>query len=220
MTVQKFVAEFLGTLALCLVGIMSIQSGDLLAIAFAHGLTIMVMVGAFGAVSGGHFNPAVTFGFLIAKRIDFVNALIYWAAQILGAIVGCLLIKLMVADPTAVIQAGTPAVGADFTVMAAFIAEIIGTFVLVTVVFGSAVDSKGLGPPAVCIGLSITLMILALGAISGQSINPARFLGPAVLTGGLTNAWLYIAGPLIGGALAAGIFEYGIIRKRPQESTG
>lgn len=210
MNQKALIAEFIGTFTLVFIGVGAIagnyinggQTG-LVGIALAHGLAIAVMVSATAAVSGGHLNPAVTIGLFAAKKIDAVNTVGYVLAQCLGGIVAAGLIKLCV--PAMALEAvgmGTPAVGAGVPVSMAFFTEIILTFFLVFVVYGSAVDKRAPKVGGLFIGLTVALDILMGGPISGAAMNPARHLGPALLGGGLQNIWLYWLGPVIGGVLA------------------
>lgn len=211
MNQKALIAEFIGTFTLVFIGVGAIagnyinggQTG-LVGIALAHGLAIAVMVSATAAVSGGHLNPAVTIGLFAAKKIDAVNAVGYVLAQCLGAIVAAGLVKLCVpAMALAAVGMGTPAVGAGISVSNAFFTEIILTFFLVFVVYGSAVDKRAPKVGGLFIGLTVALDILMGGPISGAAMNPARHLGPALLGGGLQNIWLYWLGPVIGSVLAA-----------------
>ena len=211
MNQKALIAEFIGTFTLIFVGVGAIagnyinggQTG-LTGIALAHGLAIAVMVSATAAVSGGHLNPAVTIGLFFAGKIDRLNTVGYVLAQCLGGIVAAGLIKFCVpAMALAAVGMGTPAVGAGIPVGMAFITEIILTFFLVFVVYGSAVDKRAPKVGGLFIGLTVALDILMGGPISGAAMNPARHLGPALLGGGLQNIWLYWLGPVIGGILAA-----------------
>jgi len=211
MNSKKFIAEFIGTFALIFVGVGSIASNfinggqtGLVGIALAHGLTIAVMVSATAAISGGHLNPAVTIGFFCTKKIDLAGTINYIVAQCLGAITAAALLKVCI--PTAALTAvsmGTPALAEGITVSMGLITEIILTFFLVFVIYGTAVDSRAPQVGGLFIGLTVTLDILIGGPITGAAMNPARHLGPALMGGGLDNLWLYWVGPVIGGILAA-----------------
>lgn len=217
MKTKALVAEFIGTFALIFVGVGSIAAAQmagpgsgLVGIALAHGLTIAVMVSATAAISGGHLNPAVTVGAWVGKKIDTANALGYIVSQCLGAIVAAALVKLAI--PGAVLAAvgmGTPAVNAQagVTTTMALAAEIILTFFLVFVVYGTAIDKRAPKVGGLFIGLTVALDILMGGPISGAAMNPARHLGPALLGGGLQNTWLYWVGPLLGGILAGLVYH-------------
>ena len=208
---KKFIAEFIGTFALIFIGVGSIacnfiNGGEtgIVGIALAHGLTIAVMASATAAISGGHLNPAVTIGMLCAKKIDFGGAINYIAAQCLGGIAAAALLKLCLpAAALTAVNMGTPALAPGITIGMGLLTEIILTFFLVFVIYGTAVDSRAPQVGALFIGLTVTLDIFVGGPITGAAMNPARHLGPALLGGGLTNLWLYWAGPVIGGILAA-----------------
>lgn len=208
---KALLAEFIATFALVFVGVGAIaanhysggQSG-LVGIALAHGLTIAVMAAATGAISGGHINPAVSIGLFFAKKIDALNTIGYVLAQCLGAIAGAFMIKLCF--PETVLQAvgmGTPALAPNISAGMGLITEIILTFFLVFVIYGTAVDRRAPKMGGLFIGLAVTLGIFVGGPITGAAMNPARYLGPALLGGGLNNLWLYWLGPVIGGILAA-----------------
>lgn len=215
MDFRKFFAEFMGVFALCFCGILAIHHSEgLLGVALAHGLAIAVMIGAFAATSGAHFNPAVSLALLITGRMSFSEFMLYVIAQILGGVVACLAVMgIMGGSAIEIIATGTPAVGVDIETFAAFLAEIVGTFLLVTVIYGSAVDKRAPVGAPLYIGLVIAAVILAIGPVSGAALNPARYLGPAGI-GGVMNAdaWVWIAGPLVGGGLAGLFYEYIILK--------
>lgn len=211
MNVKALIAEFIGTFALIFVGVGAIASNyiiggqsGLVGIALAHGLTIAVMVSATAAISGGHFNPAVTIGLFVAQKIDAINTFGYVIAQCLGAIFAAFLIKLcMPHDALMAVGMGTPALGANISTSMGLLTEIILTFFLVFVVYGTAVDKRAPKVGGLFIGLTVALDILIGGPITGAAMNPARHLGPALLGGGLQNLWIYWVGPIVGGILAA-----------------
>ena len=214
-SIKPLVAEFIGTFTLIFIGVGAISADyitggklGLTGIALAHGLAIAVMASATGAVSGGHLNPAVTISLWCVKKIDSTAALRYVIAQCLGAIFAAFLIKLAV--PAAVLSAismGTPGVGAGSTVTMALVTEIVLTFFLVFVVYGTAVDARAPKCGGLFIGLTVALDILMGGPISGAAMNPARYIGPALLGGGFQNGWIYFVGPILGGILAAQIYK-------------
>lgn len=209
---RQSVAEAIGTFALIFIGVLSIAAAGiagapaglvtLASIGLAHGLTIAVMVAALGAVSGGHFNPAVTLGFVVAGKMKPALGLIYWVAQLIGAsAAGVLLASLFGPGPVA---GGTPDLGPTVGVGAGIILEAVATFFLVLVVFGTAVDERApAGVFPLAIGLTIALDIMAIGPLTGGAINPARAFGPALASGHWNHHLVYWLGPLIGGALAA-----------------
>lgn len=220
MHTKIFVAEFVGTFALIFIGVAAIcadhltgGSSGLVGIALAHGLTIAVMASATGAISGGHLNPAVTFATMITGRVPFKIGILYWSAQISGAIIAMLCAKLIVAESTLVaVGYAMPSVGAGATLGNALVAEIVATFLLMFVIWGTAVNRNAPKMGGLFIGLAVTLDILAIGPISGAAMNPARHLAPALLGGGLENIWLYWVGPFVGAAIA-GLLWKGVLDK-------
>jgi MIP family channel proteins len=214
--VRNAVTEALGVFTLCFIGIMAINSpNDLLGIALAHGLAFGVMVAALGHVSGGHFNPAITLGLLLGRKIDAPMAGAYWAAQLLGGLIAALLIAFTVSRDAVAI--GTPTL--DVNPFIGILLELVATFFLVLVVYGTVVDRRA--PASVypfAIGLTITIGILAIGAYTGGALNPARGFGPALVSGewGGTAAWLI--GPLLGGVLAWALHSYVLMPREEPES--
>lgn len=205
-------AEAIGTFALTFVGLLAISAGtisgapdgtvSLATVALAHGLTITVMVAAMGAVSGGHFNPAVTFGFVATGRLPVAAGAVYWAAQVAGSALAALLVAALFG--TGPVSAGTPDLAAGISQGQGIAVEAVTTFFLVLVVFGSAVDERA--PKSAfpfAIGLTVALDIMATGPITGGAMNPARVLGPALVSGHWSNHLVYWAGPLLGGLLGA-----------------
>ena len=215
MNIKPLVAELVGTFALIFIGVGSIVANHLTngqvgltGIALAHGLTIAVMVSATAAVSGGHLNPAVTIGLLTANKISLNNAIGYVIAQCVGAILAAICLKICLpADALAAVNMGTPAPAVGISMIMALVTEIILTFFLVFVVYGTAVDKRAPKVGGLFIGLTVALDILMGGPITGAAMNPARYLGPALLGGGLTYIWLYWIGPILGGILAAQLYH-------------
>ena len=215
MNFKALLAEFIGTFALIFIGVGAIASNylnngqtGLVGIALAHGLTIAVMVSATGAISGGHLNPAVTLGLFSVKKIDAVNTMGYIMAQCFGAIAAAGLLKLSL--PVSALEAvsmGTPALAQGITPLMRLITEIVLTFFLVFVVYGTAVDKRAPKVGGLFIGLTVGLDILMGGPITGAAMNPARHLGPALLGGGMSQVWLYWLGPVVGGVLAANYYR-------------
>ena len=215
-SMRPLIAEFIGTFTLIFIGVGAIAADQitggklgLTGIALAHGLAITVMVSATAAISGGHLNPAVTISLWFVQKIDSINAIRYIVAQCLGAILAALLIKGSIpASVLTSIGMGTPSVAPGITVSMALLTEFILTFFLVFVVYGTGVDSRAPKCGGLFIGLTVALDILMGGPISGAAMNPARYLGPALLGGGLQNWWIYFVGPISGGILAATIYRY------------
>jgi len=212
---QRAAAELVGAFALVFVGAGSVAvvaqtDGGLVAVALAHGLVIAVMASAVGHISGGHFNPAVTLGFLVTKRMAPSLAGIYWLAQFAGAVLGALLLTLLLPDAlTDPVALGTPALGLGIGAGAAVVIEAILTFVLVWVIFATAADPRGsfTSIAGLAIGGTITLDILMGGPLTGAAMNPARAFGPQLFSGEWSDFWVWYLGPLVGGAAAALAYE-------------
>jgi len=222
--VRRGTAEFVGAFALTFIGAGSIMVGaDLVGVAFAHGLVIAVMVSAVGHISGRHFNPAVTFGFLITKRITGSLAVVYWIAQMLGAVLGALLLLWIFPDRiTDATHLGAPTVSEEISVGAGFVVELILTFLLVWVIFASAADPRGsfVSIAGLAIGLTITLDILMGGPLTGAAMNPSRAFGPELVAWFWDDAWIWYIAPLLGGGLAALAYEHLYLRGLEVPSAG
>ena len=214
-------AEFLGTFALVFVGSGSIiratlTGGSIAEVALAHGLILSVMVTATMRVSG-HFNPAVTLGFLVTRRIEGAMAGLYVIAQFFGAIVAAY--ALSWTFPEAAVEAsrlGGQFISGEITLPMAIVLEAIGTFFLVFVIFGTAVDPKAPQVGGFAIGLTLGAMILAFGPLTGASLNTARSFGPAVVTQIWEGQAAYWIGPPIGGILAALVYDRLFLRRAPE----
>lgn len=213
--VPNAVAEALGAFALCFVGVLVISNGaDLTGVALSYGLIVAVMVAALGHVSGGHFNPAVTLAYLLARRIDPALAGVYWAAQFVGGLVAAVIVTWTVSrDAVAV---GTPVLATDVNPFVGIVLEAVATFFLVLVIFGTVVDRRA---PAtiypLAIGLSITAGVYAIGPFTGGALNPARAFGPALVGGEWGGVAAWLIGPLLGGLLAWAVHEY-VIAPQPE----
>jgi aquaporin Z len=224
---QRLLAEVVGTFTLIFIGAGSIVAASeaglgvggagLITVALAHGLAIGVMVSAVGHVSGGHFNPAVTVGAWVARRMTTGAAVAYVVAQIAGGLLGALTLRLVLPgsawDP---VTLGTPLVTPGIADWQAIAIEAILTFLLVWVVFATALDPEGsFGKIAgLAIGFTIAMDVLMGGPFTGAAMNPARSIGPAVVSGELTGVWVYILGPVIGGTVAALLYDLGIMRRQ------
>ncbi|KAL3497507.1 hypothetical protein ACH5RR_040239 [Cinchona calisaya] len=216
-SIKSYLAEFIATLLFVFAGVGSaiaynkltsdaaLDPAGLVAVAVAHGLALFVGVAIAANISGGHLNPAVTFGLAIGGNITILTGLFYWIAQLLGSIVACALLKFVtngLSIPTHTVASGMN--GFEGVVM-----EIVITFALVYTVYATAADPKkgSLGTIApIAIGFIVGANILAAGPFSGGSMNPARSFGPAVVSGDFTDNWIYWVGPLIGGGLAGLIY--------------
>jgi MIP family channel proteins len=207
-------AEGLGTFALVFFGLLACigrnENSAVLQSALTHGLTIVVCVAALGGISGGHFNPAVTLGMLWTKRVPVITAVGYLLAQLGSALLASGLIVWLFGKDT--LASGVPTINQELIpVRSAFVPEAMATLVLVVVIFGTSRGSAQLAP--VAIGGSVTAGILAIGPMTGAALNPARYLGPALITGQL-DAWLvYTAGPILGAALAALVMHYYVLER-------
>ena len=213
---RRGVAELVGTFALIFVGMGSIlfagQSG-LVGVALAHGLTIAIMASAVGHISGGHFNPAVTFGFLVTRRIAPSLAAVYWLAQLAGAVLGALALRATFPGE-ANLDTGVPVLHETMGAGSGVALEAILTFFLVWVIFATAADPGGAfkSIAGLAIGLTITIDILAAGPLTGAAMNPARALGPELVQNVWGDFWIYIVGPAAGAAVAALAYDWLYLR--------
>jgi MIP family channel proteins len=217
---QKLVAEFVGTFALVFFGVGSIcadqflrssgQAGlGLLGIALAFGLTLGIMVTSLGHISGGHFNPAVTIGFWVTRRLSTFDTLAYWVAQLAGAVAAAYLLRQVPFDVWSAVQLGTPNLASGISRTNGMIFEGLMTFFLVFVVFATAVDERGAFNKVAgfAIGLTVTIAILFGGPFTGASLSPARAFGPALAANHWTNHGVYWIGPLAGGVIAGWLYD-------------
>jgi len=217
-SLRHFVAEFVGTFALVFIGggaIAAAQGSDsgLVIAALGHGIILAVMVSALMRISG-HFNPAVTLGFLAARRIEPMMAGLYIVAQLVAAIAAAYALKLLL--PAAVASAtrlGGQSVSLDITAGQAIGLEAIATFFLAFVIFGTAVDPKAPRIAGLAIGATIAADILAIGPLTGGSMNPARSFGPAVASGIFEAQAVYWIGPVVGAVAAALLYDTLFIRR-------
>ncbi|WCJ25897.1 tonoplast intrinsic protein 2 2 [Euphorbia peplus] len=217
-SLKSYLSEFIATLLFVFAGVGSaisygkltadaaLDPSGLVAIAIAHAFALFVGVAMAANISGGHLNPAVTFGLAVGGNITLLTGLFYWIAQCLGSTVACLLLQLV----TGGLSIPTHGVAAGMNAIEGVVMEIIITFALVYTVYATAADPKkgslGIIAP-MAIGFIVGANILAAGPFSGGSMNPARSFGPAVVAGDLSQIWIYWVGPLIGGGLAG--FVYG-----------
>jgi len=225
---QKLAAEFVGTFTLIFIGVGAISADQfikssggagigLLGIAAAHGLAYSIMVSSLGHISGGHFNPAVTIGVWVTKRLGTVEALLYWVAQLLGGIAAAFLLTLLLPEEVwRAVSVGTPTLASGFTRTSGMALEAVLTFLLVWVFFATAVDARGaFGKIAgFAIGLTVMMDILVGGPFTGAAMNPARALGPALAARLWTTHGVYWVGPLLGGALAGSLYDALYLKKR------
>jgi aquaporin Z len=205
---KPYLAEFVGTFVLVFLGSAAValapaQTGPLIP-AFAHGLAIVFGAYAFGAISGAHFNPAVTISLLIARAIEPLKATIYILNQVLGAVTAALMLNFILSGQAE----NFGAFSFTTSVESAFLLEAILTFILATVVLQAAVAGKAGNLAGLSIGLTLAACILAGGPLTGASLNPARTLGPAIVAGELGQAWVYVLATIVGGAIAALLYRF------------
>ena len=228
-------AEFVGTFTLVFIGAGSIlalttllqpaihNTQDqgvwggltLVSVALAHGLAIAVMVSAVGHISGGHFNPAVTLGFLVTRRIAPALALVYWSMQFLAATAAAGLLRWFFAEnPRQLTNLGAPGLGGGIDHWQGLVIEIVLTFLLVWVIFATAVDPGGTfkSIAGLAIGLTITIDILMGGPLTGAAMNPARAFGPELVARHWNDAWVWYAGPFVGAVLGALAYDWLYLR--------
>jgi aquaporin Z len=216
---NRTIAEFLGTLWLVLGGCGSavIAAGfpnvgiGLHGVSLAFGLTVLTMAYALGHVSGGHLNPAVTLGLVVAKRFPGKELLPYWVAQVLGGVAGAGILYLIASGQPGFSLAGGFASNGyaehspgGYSTAAALVCEVVMTFVFLVVILGSTDARSPAGFAPIAIGLCLTLIHLISIPVTNTSVNPARSTGPALFVGGwaLSQLWLFWIAPLLGAALA------------------
>jgi MIP family channel proteins len=213
----KLLAEFIGTFAFVFIGAgtAAVVGGSaglsgITAVAFAHGLAIMAFAFAYGSVSGGHMNPAVTIGVLAAGAMRAGEAIGYIISQLVGGIAGALLLRTVLGGaatglgmPTLAHGLALGATTVTVTPEAGFMIEAVLAFLLITVVLSTAVAGRAGSLAPLAIGMTLTFNILMGGALTGAPFNPARALGPMVATGNFNDAWLYLTAPIVGAIIAA-----------------
>jgi MIP family channel proteins len=216
------VAEFVGTFALIFVGagaVITASAGnlDLVGVALAHGLVLAVMISITGHISGGLINPAVTIALWTAGKIGSQRGAVLIGAQLLGAVIGALLVRYVVGGASFDAGgAGAPALDPSVSVGTGIVLEAILTFFLVFAVFGTAVDDKGPWNKTAgfTIGLVIAFDILAFGTLTGAAMNPARWFGPALVGGLWDDALVWIVGPIAGAIIAGVLYTTVLLRGR------
>jgi MIP family channel proteins len=213
------IAELVGTFLFFFVGAGSVvlaahagASGPgLVGVALAHGLALAVMVSALGAISGAHFNPAVTVAIRLAGGISWYNAVAYVVVQLVGAVIaGLLLNSVMPGEAARASFLGTPILDPAISVGAGIAIEAVLTLVLVLAVFGTAVDRRAPRLGGMAIGLAVAADILMGGPLTGAAMNPARWFGPALASGHWENWYVWWIGPLIGAIVGAVIYRYAL----------
>ena len=198
-------AEFIGAFVLVFAGCGSIAVGtlDTAGIALAFGVAIAVMVFALGHISGAHFNPAVSIGFAVGRHVPWSRVATYAVAQIGGALTAAASLRLLLGDVP--LGVTTPSVSPP----AAVAIEAVFTGVLMLVITAVATDTRAVGESAaLAIGGTIALAGLVVGPLTGASLNPARSIGPAVVSGDLNDLWIYLVGPVVGAIAGAVVYRW------------
>ncbi len=207
MVINKYLAEFFGTFVLVFIGSMGILAvggaagaAEIVAIAFAFGLALLAGIWMLGHVSGAHFNPAVTLAMVLDGRTTFVDAIGYWVAQFAGAGVASLVVMA---------ASSQDAVGGTITayekMSTGILVEVALTTIFIWVIL--SVTRRGSNHAPAAIALTLVGMHLAGIPFSGTSLNPARSFGPAVVSGDVSQLWVYIVFPLVGGIVAWGLYK-------------
>ncbi len=221
----SLVAEFIGTFALIFIGAGAgaLGIGGLVGVALAHGFVIVGFAYAYGHISGTHINPAVTIGVWTAGKIESTRALSYIVVQLLGGVMGAFALAhvlggiqtgLGATTLNHALQVGSSGgVTINVTPTMGVILEGILTFFLVNAVMNAGISGKATIPGGLAIGLTLAFCILMGGPLTGASLNPARTLGPAVVTSNFADIWVYFVGP-IAGAVVAGLLYRGVLAER------
>jgi aquaporin Z len=215
-------AEFFGTFCLVFAGcgaiVINAQADGAIThpgIALTFGLVVMAMIYAVGPTSGAHLNPAVSLGFAVAGRFPWGRVLPYVAAQSVAALAACGLLRLLFPDDATALGATLPAGSAQQS----FILEIVLTLILMMVILCVAIGSKEQGLMAgIAIGGTVALEAMFAGPICGASMNPARSLGPALVSGNLNHLWIYLIACPIGAALAVPLWRWSVGGSNPHET--
>jgi MIP family channel proteins len=212
---RSLLAEAIGTFALVFAGAGAImvnaktEALGHVGVAITFGLVIMAMVYAVGHVSGAHFNPAVSFAFALTRHFPWPRVGAYWTAQVAGALAAAALLRASlgdVADVGATLPSGSQG--------QSFLWEVVLTFFLMFVIMAVATDTRAVGEgAAIAIGGTVALGAMVGGPVSGASMNPARSLGPALISAELHALWLYLLAPLLGAAIGA--LAYQLVRDEP-----
>ncbi len=214
-------AELIGTFALIFIGAGTgaLGLGGLVGVALAHGLVVLGFVYAYGHLSGGHLNPAVTLGVWAAGKMDAGRALSYMVFQLAGGALGAFTLRWVLGGTETGLGATTLARGLvaggatiEVTPAVGLLVEAILTFFLVNCVLNAAVSGKAGNLAGAAIGLTLAFAILMGGPLTGASLNPARSLGPALALGDFADLWIYFAGPALGAVAAAALYR-GLLEK-------
>lgn len=221
---RRLMAEALGTFSFVFIGAAVVvvnvgfpNSGiGLLGIAWAHAVALSVMISATMMISGGHLNPAVTIGLLVARRIDLASAAAYIVTQLAAAGLAALLVQWLL--PIAAVRSallGVPVIASSVTLEQAIGIELVLTFFLMSAVFGTAVSPDAPRVAGFGIGLVLLFDILVGGPLTGAAMNPARAFGPALVSGQWLGHVVYWVGPIAGAILAALLWQYVLLPRTP-----
>jgi aquaporin Z len=223
---RRSLAELLGTFALVFIGAGAVASKyfpeatyGIFGVSVAHGLVLAVMVTALLGISGGHLNPAVTLGLVAVRRADLRTGLAYIVAQLLGALLAALMIKMVY--PLGVVRPislGTPTIANTIQLQQAMLIEGLMTFFLVSAYFGTILNPAAPRLGGLGVGLTLLFDMLVGGPLTGAAVNPARAFGPALVSGQWVGHLVYWIGPIMGGVLAALLWEYVLLRDVKRES--
>lgn len=212
--VGAFIFVFVGAGAVIATQYLSPTYPSLLIIALANGIGLALAVSFAMNISGGHINPAVTLAMLATKRIKAHSAAIYIIAQVIGAtLAGIFLVMLYPPAIGLAVHYGAPSLSGATSVMQGIIFEAIMTFIVVFMVFGTAVDSRAPKIAGFGIGLAVMVDVLAGGPFTGAAMNPARAIGPALASLYFNNWYVYWIGPIVGAFIAALLYEYVVLKK-------
>ena len=216
---QKFVAEFIGTLTLVLFGcgaaVLGGENVGQLGIALAFGFAIVAMAYGIGSISGCHVNPAVSLAVFIAGRMNARDLVLYWIAQFLGALVGAGILAAIAGTAGGLGQNGWgPGYNGEFSMQAALIFEVVMTALFVIVILGSTSTAAPAGFAGLAIGITLAVIHIVGIQVTGVSVNPARSFGPAVLVGGqaLSQLWLFFVAPAIGSIIGGALYRLNVLR--------
>jgi len=212
---RKLIAELIGTFTLIFIGAGAgaIGTGGLVGVAFAHGLVVLAFAYAYGHISGTHINPAVTIGLWAGKQIDAATAAAYIVVQLIGGILGAFALRSVLGGAASGL--GATVLAPTVTPVQGFVVELLLTFFLVNTIFNTAVNGKAGNLAPVAIGFTLVFAILMGGPLTGASLNPARTLGPAIMTGNFANLSIYMIAPPLGAILAALLYQ---IVLKPEKS--
>jgi MIP family channel proteins len=226
---QKIFAEFIGTFAFVFFGVGAVVADQFLrtsspslpgfgwlGFALAQGLAFGVVITALGHISGGHFNPAITIGFWVTRKISTFDTIVYWVAQVGGGIAAAYLLRTLPFEAWSSVQLGTPDLVIGITRSTGIVVEAVMTFFVVFVFFATTVDKRNASPQSagLAVGLAVTVAVLLGGPFTGAGLNPARVLGPALAANHWTNIGVYMIGPLGGGVVAGWLYDALFLSKK------